>query len=51
MDHPGAFDGVIGLINEQRPDLVAIIGDFFSYEVDRLRAEMAASLSKLSPKT
>jgi len=44
------LDGVIGLINEQRPDLVAIIGDFFSYEVDRLSAEMAASLSKLSPK-
>jgi predicted MPP superfamily phosphohydrolase len=47
---PARLDGVIGLINEQRPDLVAIIGDFFSYEVDRLRAEMAASLSKLSPK-
>ena len=47
---PARLDGVIGLINEQRPDLVAIIGDFFSYEVDRLSAEMAASLSKLSPK-
>ncbi|HYC20704.1 MAG TPA: metallophosphoesterase [Candidatus Bathyarchaeia archaeon] len=47
---PARLDGVIGLINEQRPDLVAIIGDFFSYEVDRLSAEMVASLSKLSPK-
>ena len=47
---PKRLDGVIGLINQQHPDLVAIIGDLFSYEVDRLSAEMAASLNKLSPK-
>ncbi|MEI7827419.1 MAG: metallophosphoesterase [Euryarchaeota archaeon] len=44
------LDGVIGLINQQQPDLVAIIGDLFSYEVDRLSAEMVAALNKLSPK-
>jgi len=47
---PKRLDGVIGLINQQHPDLVAIIGDLFSYEVDRLSAEMATSLNKLSPK-
>jgi len=47
---PKRLDGVVGLINQQHPDLVAIIGDLFSYEVDRLSAEMAASLNKLSPK-
>ena len=47
---PARFDGVIGLINEQHPDLVAIIGDLFSYEVDRLSDEMVLSLSKLCPK-
>jgi hypothetical protein len=44
------FDGVIGLINQQHPDLVAIIGDLFSYEVDQLSEEMVRSLSKLRPK-
>jgi len=47
---PARLDGVVNLINQQHPDLVAIIGDLFSYEVDRLSAEMAASLDKLRPK-
>ena len=47
---PKRLDGVVGLINQQHPDLVAIIGDLFSYEVDRLSAEMIAALNKLSPK-
>lgn len=47
---PARFDGVIGLINQQHPDLVAIIGDLFSYEVNRLSEEMVRSLSKLRPK-
>jgi predicted MPP superfamily phosphohydrolase len=47
---PARLDGVVDLINQQHPDLVAIIGDLFSYEVDRLSAEMAASLNKLRPK-
>jgi hypothetical protein len=44
------FDGVIDLVNQQHPDLVAIIGDLFSYEVNRLSEEMVRSLSKLRPK-
>jgi len=47
---PVRFDGVIGLINQQHPDLVAITGDLFSYEIDRLSEEMVLSLSKLRPK-
>ena len=44
------FDEVIELINRQQPDLVAIIGDLFSYEVDGLSQQMVASLNKLRPK-
>jgi len=44
------FDEVIDLINRQQPDLVAIIGDLFSYEVDGLSQQMVAYLKKLRPK-
>jgi predicted MPP superfamily phosphohydrolase len=44
------FEEVIDLINRQQPDLVAIIGDLFSYEVDELSQQMVASLNKLRPK-
>ncbi|MGA7076157.1 MAG: metallophosphoesterase [Halobacteriota archaeon] len=44
------FEEVIDLINRQQPDLVAIIGDLFSYEVDGLSRQMVASLNKLRPK-
>ena len=44
------FGEVIDLINEQHPDLVAIVGDLFSYEVDGLAQQMVASLNKLKPK-
>lgn len=44
------FEEVINLINRQQPDLVAIIGDLFSYEVDGLSQQMATSLNKLQPK-
>jgi predicted MPP superfamily phosphohydrolase len=44
------FDEVIDLINRQQPDLVAIIGDLFSYEVNGLSQQMVASLNKLRPK-
>ncbi|MGZ4919838.1 MAG: metallophosphoesterase [Halobacteriota archaeon] len=43
------FEGVIDLVNEQRPDLVAFIGDFFSYEVDRFSEDMVRALSSLTP--
>jgi uncharacterized protein len=44
------FGEVIDLINQQHPDLVTIVGDLFSYEVDGLAQQMAASLNKLKPK-
>ncbi len=44
------FGEVIDLINQQHPDLVTIVGDLFSYEVDGLAQQMAASLNKLRPK-
>ncbi len=44
------FGEVIDLINQQHPDLVAIVGDLFSYEVDGLAQQMAASLDKLRPR-
>ncbi|MGZ4930914.1 MAG: metallophosphoesterase [Halobacteriota archaeon] len=43
------LEGVIDIVNEQRPDLVAFMGDFFSYEVDRFADDMAHALGKLSP--
>ena len=48
--NPKRLDGVIGMINRQHPDLIAIIGDLFSYEVDRYSAETIASFTKLNPK-
>jgi uncharacterized protein len=44
------FGEVIDLVNEQHPDLVAIVGDLFSYEVDGLAQQMVVSLNKLKPK-
>jgi predicted MPP superfamily phosphohydrolase len=43
------FEEVISLINRQHPDLVAIVGDLFSYDVNGLSRQMVASLSKLRP--
>jgi uncharacterized protein len=44
------FEEVIDLINGQQPDLVAIIGDLFSYEVDGSSQLMITSLNRLRPK-
>jgi uncharacterized protein len=43
------FEEVISLINRQHPDLVAIVGDLFSYDVNGLSRQMVASLIKLRP--
>jgi predicted MPP superfamily phosphohydrolase len=48
--NPKRLDGVIGMINQQHPDLIAIIGDLFSYEVDRYSTETIALFTKLNPK-
>jgi uncharacterized protein len=48
--NPKRLDGVIGMINQQHPDLIAIIGDLFSYEVDRYSTDTVALFTKLNPK-
>ena len=48
--NPQCFNEVIDLINQQHSDLVAIIGDLFSYKVDGLSQQMVVALNKLKPK-
>jgi hypothetical protein len=47
---PERLEGVIGLVNEQSPDIVAITGDFVSFAVDQIAADLVKSLSQLRPK-
>ncbi len=42
--------GVVELVNQQSPDLIAITGDFVSYVVDQLANSMALHLSRLHAK-
>lgn len=42
--------GVIDLVNQQKPDLVAITGDFVSYIFDSLAEDLAALLRRLCPR-
>lgn len=42
--------GLAQLVNAQRPDLVAITGDFVSYVLDEVANELVAGLSQLAPK-
>jgi len=44
------LEGVVDLVNQQDPDLVAITGDFVSYVLDDHIEELASSLARLSPK-
>jgi predicted MPP superfamily phosphohydrolase len=44
------FKGVVDLINKQKPDLVAITGDFVSYALTPVAEELASSLQNLSPR-
>ena len=47
---PERLAGVVGLVNEQSPDIVAITGDFVSFAVDQVAADLVNSLSQLRPK-
>jgi len=47
---PERLAGVVGLVNEQSPDIVAITGDFVSFAVDQVAADLVNSLSQLCPK-
>jgi len=44
------LDGVVGLVNKQNPDVVAITGDFVSFAIDPVISDLKRSLHKLSPK-
>ena len=44
------LEGVVNLINEVNPDVVAITGDFVSYLLDGSVEEMSQQLEKLKPK-
>jgi len=47
---PERLTGVVGLVNEQSPDIVVITGDFVSFAVDQVAADLVNSLSQLRPK-
>lgn len=42
--------GVMNLVNQQNPDVIAITGDFVSYAIDHLIDDLTACLSILKPK-
>jgi predicted MPP superfamily phosphohydrolase len=42
--------GVVELVNAQQPELVAITGDFVSYELDEIAGDLVDSLSQLTPR-
>jgi len=44
------LEGVVGLVNQQDPDLVAITGDFVSYVLDEGTGQMAELLGELRPR-
>lgn len=44
------LNGVMDLVNQQRPDLVAITGDFVSYVLDPFAEDLVLGLEKLRPR-
>ena len=44
---PDRLFGVIDLVNQQNPDLVAITGDFVSYELDEIEDPLVTALSRI----
>ncbi|MCB8944462.1 MAG: metallophosphoesterase [Ardenticatenaceae bacterium] len=47
---PERLAGVVDLVNDQKPDLIAITGDFVSYLLDEVAGAMVASLRQLAPR-
>ncbi len=43
------FNAIVATVNQQRPDVVAITGDFVTFAPQRFAAELSTILSKLSP--
>ncbi|MGV8143023.1 MAG: metallophosphoesterase [Methanothermobacter sp.] len=46
---PEHLEGVVELVNQQEPDLIAITGDFVSYVFDEVAEDLESSLNKLKP--
>jgi uncharacterized protein len=46
---PKHLEGVIDMVNDQKPDAVAITGDFVSYTLDDVKSDLEASLKRLKP--
>ena len=47
---PERLDGVVSLINQQKPDLVVMTGDYVSYVLRGIVETMVASFRRLQPK-
>jgi uncharacterized protein len=46
---PQHLEGVVGLVNDQKPDAVAITGDFVSYTLEDVKNDLEACLKRLKP--
>lgn len=46
---PKHLEGVVDMVNEQKPDMVAITGDFVSYILDDVAEDLESSLKELKP--
>lgn len=47
---PKHLEGVVELVNQQEPDMIAITGDFVSYIFDEVASDLESSLKNLKPK-
>jgi uncharacterized protein len=47
---PKHLEGVVELVNQQEPDMIAITGDFVSYIFDEVADDLESSLKQLKPK-
>ena len=46
---PERLDGIVGMVNELKPDTVAITGDFVSFAVDQFVNDLSSGLRNLTP--
>jgi len=47
---PKHLEGVVNLINDQKPDAIAITGDFVSYILEDVAKDLESALKRLKPK-
>ncbi len=43
------LNGIVDLVNEQKPEIVAITGDFVSYSIKQIEKDLIAGLRNLNP--